>query len=214
MTETLKSVPGFWVEASGGEGSGNVRARGIPVDGFGSINLLEDGLPVQHDPALGYLNADQAFRIDESIDRIEVVRGGPSSVFYSSAPGGVVNYITRKPGDTLSGNARILYGPTAELYRFDGWIGTPLADGWKLGLGGFYRNEVALAARSRMNIPFFLPDDKLNDAFLAGAKAQGLLQLKGHKSVGGMRASIYNAVDINAVNALVAYMAEFEKEHG
>ncbi len=141
VTETLKSVPGFWVEASGGEGSGNVRARGIPVDGFGSVNLLEDGLPVQHDPALGYLNADQAFRIDESIDRIEVVRGGPSSIFYSNAPGGVVNYITRKPGDTLSGNARILYGPTADLYRFDGWIGTPLGHDWKLGIGGFYRNE-------------------------------------------------------------------------
>lgn len=141
VTETLKSVPGFWVEASGGEGSGNVRARGIPVDGFGSINLLEDGLPVQHDPALGYLNADQAFRIDESIDRIEVVRGGPSSIFYSNAPGGVVNYITRKPGDELSGNARVLYGPTAELFRFDGWVGATLGDDWKLGLGGFYRNE-------------------------------------------------------------------------
>lgn len=141
VTETLKSVPGFWVEASGGEGSGNVRARGIPVDGFGSINLLEDGLPVQHDPALGFLNADQAFRLDESIERIEVVRGGPSSIFYSNAPGGVVNYITRKPGDTVSGNARILYGPTAELFRFDGWVGTPLGDDWKLGIGGFYRNE-------------------------------------------------------------------------
>jgi len=141
VTETLKSVPGFWVEASGGEGSGNVRARGIPVDGFGSINLLEDGLPVQHDPALGYLNADQAFRIDESIDRIEVVRGGPSSVFYSNAPGGVVNYITRRAGDSITGNARVLYGPTAELYRVDGWIGAPIADGLKLGVGGFYRDE-------------------------------------------------------------------------
>ena len=98
VTETLKSVPGFWVEASGGEGSGNVRARGIPVDGFGSINLLEDGLPVQHDPALGYLNADQAFRMDESIDRVEVVRGGPSSVFEPNAPGGVVNFITQAAG--------------------------------------------------------------------------------------------------------------------
>lgn len=58
VTEALKSVPGFWVETSGGEGSGNVRARGIPVDGFGSITLLENGLPVQHDPSLGYLNAD------------------------------------------------------------------------------------------------------------------------------------------------------------
>jgi outer membrane receptor protein involved in Fe transport len=141
VTETLKSVPGFWVEASGGEGSGNVRARGIPVDGFGSINLLEDGLPVQHDPSLGYLNADQAFRMDESIDHIEVVRGGPSSVFEPNAPGGVVNFITKRAGDTLSGNARLLYGPTADLYRFDGWVGAPLGGGWKLGIGGFYRNE-------------------------------------------------------------------------
>ncbi|MGY4396112.1 catecholate siderophore receptor [Sphingomonas sp. UYAg733] len=141
VTETLKSVPGFWVEASGGEGSGNVRARGIPVDGFGSINLLEDGLPVQHDPALGYLNADQAFRMDESIDRIEVVRGGPSSVFSPNAPGGVVNFITKRPGDTFSGNARILYGPTADLFRFDGWVGGPIGGGWKFDVGGFYRNE-------------------------------------------------------------------------
>lgn len=141
VTETLKSVPGFWVEASGGEGSGNVRARGIPVDGFGSINLLEDGLPVQHDPALGYLNADQAFRVDQSIDRIEVVRGGPSSVFYSNAPGGAVNFITRKPGDEISGVARVLYGPTADLYRVDGWVGAPIGGGWGIGVGGFYRNE-------------------------------------------------------------------------
>ncbi len=141
VTEALKSVPGFWVEASGGEGSGNVRARGIPVDGFGSINLLEDGLPVQHDPAIGYLNADQAFRIDQSIDHIEVVRGGPSSIFYSNAPGGVVNFIMRRPGDELSGVGRILYGPTADLYRFDGWVGTPIGDGWKVDVGGFYRNE-------------------------------------------------------------------------
>jgi catecholate siderophore receptor len=141
VTETLKSVPGFWVEASGGEGSGNVRARGIPVDGFGSINLLEDGLPVQHDPALGYLNADQAFRLDESIDRIEVVRGGPSSVFYSNAPGGVVNYITRRAMTEPTGNARLLYGPTADLYRFDGWVGMPVAEGWSVDVGGFYRHE-------------------------------------------------------------------------
>ncbi len=141
VTETLKSVPGFWVEASGGEGSGNVRARGIPVDGFGSINLLEDGLPVQHDPSLGYLNADQAFRVDESIERVEVVRGGPSSIFYPNAPGGVVNFITRKPGDSISGVARMLYGPTAELYRFDGWVGAPIGGGWGLSVGGFYRSE-------------------------------------------------------------------------
>lgn len=141
VTEALKSVPGFWVEASGGEASGNIRARGIPVDGFGSITLEEDGLPVQHDPALGFLNADQTFRLDESIERVEVVRGGPSSIFASNAPGGTVNFITRKPGDEFSGIAKYEYGPTANLNRFDAWFGGPIGDGWKFDVGGFYRNE-------------------------------------------------------------------------
>jgi phosphoserine aminotransferase len=77
----------------------------------------------------------------------------------------------------------------------------------------FYVNKVALNCRSRMNVPFLLRDESRNDAFLAGAKARGLLQLKGHKSVGGMRASIYNAMPLAGVQALVDYMQEFEKKH-
>ncbi|MGD9774304.1 3-phosphoserine/phosphohydroxythreonine transaminase [Diaphorobacter sp.] len=75
----------------------------------------------------------------------------------------------------------------------------------------FYVNKVVPHCRSRMNIPFFLADESRNDAFLAGAKARGLLQLKGHKSVGGMRASIYNAMPLAGVQALVAYMQDFER---
>jgi phosphoserine aminotransferase len=74
-----------------------------------------------------------------------------------------------------------------------------------------YQNKVAKNCRSRMNVPFFLRDESLNDAFLSGAREQGLLQLKGHKSVGGMRASIYNAMPIEGVQALVNYMREFEQ---
>ena len=74
-----------------------------------------------------------------------------------------------------------------------------------------YVNHVHPAHRSRMNVPFFLRDSARNDAFLAGAKAAGLLQLKGHKSVGGMRASLYNAMPLQGVQALVAYMHEFER---
>ena len=75
----------------------------------------------------------------------------------------------------------------------------------------FYVNKVAVNARSRMNIPFFLRDESRNEAFLTGAKEHGLLQLKGHKSVGGMRASVYNAMPLAGVEALVAYMREFEQ---
>ena len=73
----------------------------------------------------------------------------------------------------------------------------------------FYQNRVAAENRSRMNVPFFLRDESKNEAFLAGAKQRGLLQLKGHKSVGGMRASIYNAMPIEGVQALVDYLNEF-----
>jgi phosphoserine aminotransferase len=74
-----------------------------------------------------------------------------------------------------------------------------------------YVNRVDPVCRSRMNIPFLLRDESRNDAFLAGAKAQGLLQLKGHKSVGGMRASLYNAMPLDGVQALVGYMRAFEQ---
>lgn len=76
-----------------------------------------------------------------------------------------------------------------------------------------YFNPVAPSCRSRMNIPFFLRDESRNDAFLAGAKQCGLLQLKGHKAIGGMRASLYNAMPIEGVYALVNYMREFEEKH-
>jgi len=83
-----------------------------------------------------------------------------------------------------------------------------------LDQSGFYRNPVAPADRSRMNIPFTLKDAALDDAFLKGAQQRGMLQLKGHRSVGGIRASIYNAMPIEGVRALVDYMREFEKQHG
>jgi len=63
-------------------------------------------------------------------------------------------------------------------------------------------------------VPFFLKDERLDDTFLAGAKAAGLEQLKGHRSVGGMRASIYNAMPVEGVRALVGYMQDFERRHG
>ncbi|MBS80163.1 MAG: 3-phosphoserine/phosphohydroxythreonine aminotransferase [Variovorax sp.] len=77
----------------------------------------------------------------------------------------------------------------------------------------FYLNKIDPGCRSRMNIPFFLRDEARNEAFLSGARAAGLLQLKGHKSVGGMRASLYNAMPLEGVQTLVSYMREFERSH-
>lgn len=82
------------------------------------------------------------------------------------------------------------------------------------GSGGFYRNEVDPTVRSRMNVPFFLHDDALDAAFLAEAREAGLISLKGHRVLGGMRASIYNAMPVAGVRALVAFMQGFQQRHG
>ncbi|MDM0110666.1 3-phosphoserine/phosphohydroxythreonine transaminase [Variovorax sp. J22R133] len=78
----------------------------------------------------------------------------------------------------------------------------------------FFYNPVEREDRSLMNVPFKLRDESLDEAFLKGAQERGMVQLKGHRSVGGMRASIYNAMPIEGVVALVAYMKEFEASHG
>jgi phosphoserine aminotransferase len=78
----------------------------------------------------------------------------------------------------------------------------------------FYANPIRREDRSRMNVPFKLKDEALDEPFLKGAKERGMAQLKGHRSVGGMRASIYNAMPVEGVRALVEYMKEFERKHG
>ncbi len=83
-----------------------------------------------------------------------------------------------------------------------------------LDKSSFYKNSVDKKDRSRMNVPFTLKDAALDDAFLKGAEKLGMVQLKGHRSVGGMRASIYNAMPLAGVQQLVAYMKEFEAKHG
>lgn len=80
--------------------------------------------------------------------------------------------------------------------------------------GSCYQNRVDRAARSRMNVPFFLTDARREGEFLAGAAERGLLQLKGHASVGGMRASLYNAMSDAGVQALVEYLRDFERRTG
>lgn len=141
--DLFKDIPGFWVESTGGEASNNVRSRGIPTDGYSSVALVEDGLPVQYDGGLGYLNTDQVFRIDSTIERVEAVRGGPSAIFMPNAPGGSVNFLTRSglrdPGYTLS-----VTGGSSAYRRIDGYAGIRIAPHLGLSLGGFYREDHGL----------------------------------------------------------------------
>jgi phosphoserine aminotransferase len=78
----------------------------------------------------------------------------------------------------------------------------------------FYTNPVDPGCRSWMNVPFTLADPNLDKQFLQESKAAGLTNLKGHRSVGGMRASIYNAMPEAGVDALISFMVDFEKRHG
>ena len=80
--------------------------------------------------------------------------------------------------------------------------------------GGFYRGHTKTDARSMMNIPFRLPNERLEEAFASESKQSGLIGLKGHRSVGGMRASLYNALDVKASQALTSFMREFQKKNG
>jgi phosphoserine aminotransferase len=78
-----------------------------------------------------------------------------------------------------------------------------------IGVSGFYGNSVSIQNRSIMNVPFILKADALDSAYIKGADDKGLLNLKGHCSVGGMRVSIYNAVTEQAVDALIHFMQNF-----
>jgi phosphoserine aminotransferase len=103
-------------------------------------------------------------------------------------------------------------GGLAEIERRNVAKATLLYDA--IDASGMFRNPVDPRDRSRMNVPFTLADARLDDAFLRGAEERGMVQLKGHRSVGGMRASIYNAMPLAGVQRLVAYLKEFETAHG
>ncbi|MBD3289299.1 TonB-dependent receptor plug domain-containing protein [candidate division KSB1 bacterium] len=139
--DLLKAIPGFYVESSGGEGGNNLFARGIPADGsFRYVSLQEDGLPVFEDGELMFGNADLFLRVDETVDRMEAVRGGTASIFASNAPGGIINFISKTGGNKLGGVAKLTLGDYG-LYRTDFNIGGPMSENWRFNIGGFYRHD-------------------------------------------------------------------------
>jgi iron complex outermembrane receptor protein len=138
-TEALRYVPGFTrVESSGGEVNENISIRGIL--GVEYVNFLEDGLPVFPTMHTFFMNADNLFRIDENVERMEVVRGGASALFGSNTPGAMINLINKSGGDVFDGTLRAT-GATQGLARFDLNANGPLGDAWRFNVGGFYRYD-------------------------------------------------------------------------
>lgn len=137
--DLLKVVPGVQIMSEGGEVGANINIRGLP-QGNGSfkyLTLKEEGLPVFEIPDLYFAFADQMFAIDETIDRMEVVRGGSSSIFASNNPGSIVNFISKGGGNVLTGIVKFTYGSQGS-YRPEFNLGGPLTDKWKVNVGGFY----------------------------------------------------------------------------
>jgi len=138
-TEALRYVPGFTrVESSGGEVNENISMRGIL--GVEHVMFMEDGLPVYPTMHTFFMNADNLFRMDENIDRMEVVRGAGSALFGSNTPGAIVNFINKTGGPDVAGSLKAT-GATGGLARNDFNINGPLGADWRFNLGGFYRYD-------------------------------------------------------------------------
>ncbi|ANF53168.1 TonB-dependent receptor [Chryseobacterium glaciei] len=138
----LQRVPGFAVETSGGEVGNNLFARGIPSAGaYEFVQVQEDGLPVFEDGALQFANADNFFRVDNSVSRLEALRGGSGSIFATNSPGGLINFITKEGGNDFKGTAKIETS-TYGLMRTDVNLGGALVqDKLFFNVGGFYRSD-------------------------------------------------------------------------
>src|SRR2546421_4578553 len=138
-TEVLRYVPGFTrVESSGGEVNQNITVRGIL--GVEYVMFMEDGMPVYPTMHTFFMNADNLFRYDENIERMEVVRGGSSALFGSNTPGAIINYINKTGGPEVSGTLKAA-GATGGLARNDFNLNGPFGQDWRFNLGGFYRYD-------------------------------------------------------------------------
>ncbi len=186
--------------------SSNLLSRPVDVSKYGLIyggaqkNIGPAGLTIVivRDDLIGQAHpfTPSAFDYKQQADNDSMLNTPPTYAIYIA--GLVFNWIKSRGGlDAMAEHNR---AKAAILYDF-------------LEQSSLYSNPVAPADRSLMNVPFKLKDESLDEAFLKGAAARGMLQLKGHRSVGGMRASIYNAMPIEGVQALVAYMKEFEAQH-
>jgi phosphoserine aminotransferase len=209
--ETIGGVEYHWTPDTGkvplvADMSSNIMSRPVDVSKYGLIyagaqkNMGPSGLTIVivRDDLLGHAMpiTPSAFNYKEQAEADSMLNTPPTYAIYIA--GLVYAHIKQLGG--LQAMEEHNKAKAAILYDY-------------LDTTTFYKSPVARADRSLMNIPFTLRDAAMDDAFLKGAQAKGMLQLKGHRSVGGMRASIYNAMPIEGVKALLAYMQEFEKQH-
>lgn len=206
--ETIGGVQFHWTPETGdvplvADMSSDIMSRPVDVSRYGLIyagaqkNLGPAGvtLVIVRDDLLGHALpiCPSAFNYAVQAEAGSMYNTPPTYAIYIA--GLVFEHIQRQGG--LAAMAAHNRAKAAVLYDY-------------LDESRFFQNRVAREARSLMNVPFHLRDPALDAQFLAGAQARGLVQLKGHRVAGGMRASLYNAMPIEGVQALVAYMKDFE----
>ena len=141
--DLLRTVPGVQVSSNYGESGADVTVRGLPFlanSSFRYVSLQEDGLPVFEPPGVLFAFPDAMARQDETISRVEMVRGGSASVFSSNTPGGIVNFISKTGGPQLQGTLKSSAGFHG-MARQDINLGGPLMDQWRFNIGGYYRYD-------------------------------------------------------------------------
>ncbi|HEX3138482.1 MAG TPA: 3-phosphoserine/phosphohydroxythreonine transaminase [Rhizobacter sp.] len=210
--ETIGGVEYHWVPDTGAvplvaDMSSNILSRPVDVSKYGLIyagaqkNIGPAGLTIVivRDDLLGGAlpTTPSAFDYTQQAEADSMLNTPPTYAIYIA--GLVFQWIKAQGGlKAMEAHNR---SKAAVLYDY-------------LDSTSFYTSPIAKEDRSLMNVPFKLKNESLDAAFLKGAEARGMLQLKGHRVVGGMRASIYNAMPVEGVKALVAYMKEFAAQNG
>jgi len=142
--DLLKIVPGVWVETSGGETGANVFIRGFPSTGDAPFLTVEmNGSPIFAPSSLSFLEDSSLFRIDDTVERVEVLRGGPSPIFANGQPGATTNFILKEGTQDPHLSMRATYG-TEGMYRGDVVAQGPIDQNTTFMLGGFYRYSKGL----------------------------------------------------------------------
>jgi phosphoserine aminotransferase len=210
--ETIGGVEFQWIPDTGNvplvvDASSHILSRPLDVSRFGLIyagaqkNIGPAGLTIVivRDDLIGHASTTtpEVFNYKVQADADSMINTPPTYAVYIA--GLVFAWLKKQGGLTAMEKTNIAKANL--LYDY-------------LDQSEFYQSPVNKADRSRMNVPFRLKNEALDDAFLKDAKAAGLIELKGHRSVGGMRASIYNAMPIAGVQALVQFMRDFEKKQG
>lgn len=137
--DLLKIVPGVFAETTGGNAGANIRVRGFPMDGDAPYTTIQlNGSPLYPEGKLSFFENSSIFRLDDTVDRVEVLRGGPSTLYGNGQAGVTVNFIQKKGGEEADGGVRFTLG-TGNLRRVDLNYSGKLAERWYIGLGGFYR---------------------------------------------------------------------------